>query len=129
MNPAPSGQKPSRPSGVTIVGVVAIAGGILSLLGGVMVLSGMATGPVGLAVIVLAFGFLGLGLGTELILGKPWARISTIIVYLLSIPLGIAEIFYGGNVGEVGGIIRTVAGILVPIYLSRPSPRGFCQRK
>src|SRR5262245_21230729 len=96
--------KPSRPLGVTVVGVIAIAGGVLSLLGGVSVLSGMATGPFALAIIVLVFGFLGLGLGGGLLLGKQWARTATIVVYLISIGLGIAEILYGGTVGGLGGI-------------------------
>ncbi len=98
--------KTGRPLGVTIVAIVAIAGGILSLFGGASVLSGMAGGPFALAVVVLIFGFLGLGLGTGLIMGKSWARISTIIVYVLSIPLGIAEILYRGMVVSLGELFE-----------------------
>jgi len=122
-----SGSKPRtvRPLGVTVVGIVAVAGGMLSLFGGQSVISGMAGGPLALAIIVLLFGFLGLGLGAGLIMGRRWARMSTIVVYLISIALGIAEIVYGGMVGELGGIIRIVAGVLIPVYLTSASAKAY----
>ena len=81
----PSAPKPktSRPLGLTVVAIVAIVGGVLSLFGGISVLSGNASGPFALAIIVLLFGFLGLGLGAELLLGRSWVRMSTIVVYLV----------------------------------------------
>ena len=85
----------------------------------------MATGPFPLAVIVVIFGILGLVLGATILAGKPWARMATLVVYLLSIPLGIAEIVYGGMIGEVGGIIRIIAGVIIPAYLTRPSARAY----
>jgi len=85
----------------------------------------MASGPTALALIVIVFGFLGLALGAGLLMGKPWARTSTIVVYLVSIGLGVAEIVYGGMVGELGGIARIMAGILFPIYLMRPNPKAY----
>jgi len=125
MQSSPIKPKPSRPVGVTIVGIVAIAGGVLSLFGGVTVLAGMATGPFALAIIVLVFGFLGLGLGTGLLLGKRWARMATIVVYVISIGLGIAEILYGGMVGGFGGVIRIIAGVIFPVYLSRANAKAY----
>ncbi len=122
-----SGSKPKtgRPLGITVVGIVAVAGGVLSFFGGLSVISGMASGPLPLAIIVLFFGFLGLGLGAGLIMGRRWARMSTIVVYLISIALGIAEIVYGGMVGGLGGIIRIVAGVLIPAYLTRASAKAY----
>jgi hypothetical protein len=117
--------KSRRPLGVTVVGIIAIAGGLLSLFGGISVLSGMATGPTLLADIVVLFGVLGLVLGAGLFSGKPWARMSTIVVYILSIPLGAGEILYGGMVGGIGGIIRVAAGIIIPLYLLRQTPRTY----
>ncbi len=117
--------RPSRPLGVTIIAIIAMAGGVLSLLGGVSVLAGMGTGPFALAITVLVFGFLGIGLGGGLLLGKHWARMSTIVVYLFSVALGIAEIAYGGTVGGTGGIIRIVAGVIIPVYLTRPRAKTF----
>ena len=122
-----SGSKPKtgRPLGIAVVGIVAVAGGVLSFFGGLSVISGMASGPLALATIVLFFGFLGLGLGAGIIMGRRWAWMSTIVVYLVSIALGIAEIVYGGMVGGLGGIIRIVAGVLIPVYLTRASAKAY----
>ena len=120
-----SSPKPKRPVGVTIIAIVAAAGGLLSLFGGAQVLSGIASGPLALAYIVIIFGVLGLALGFGFYTGAKWAWMAGIVIYIISIGLGIAEILYGGNVGFIGGIIRTLAGIIIPIYLMRPGPKGF----
>ncbi len=117
--------KPKRPLGVTIIAIVAAAGGLLSLFGGASVLSGIASGPVALAYIVIIFGILGLALGAGFFTGAKWAWMAGIMIYIISIGLGIAEILYGGNVGLIGGIIRTIAGIVIPVYLTRPGPKSF----
>ena len=123
MQSSPS--KPRRPLGVTIIAIVAAAGGTLSLFGGASVLTGMASGPIALAYIVVIFGILGLALGAGFFTGAKWAWMAGIGIYLISIGLGIAEIIYGGQVGLIGGIIRTIAGIVIPIYLTRPKPKAF----
>src|SRR3989442_10451349 len=117
--------KPQRPVSVTIIAIVAAAGGLLSLFGGASRLAGMGTGPIELAYIVIVFGILGLALGAGFFTGTRWAWMAGIIIYTLSIGLGIAEILYGGQVGLIGGIIRTIAGIIIPIYLMRPGPKSF----
>ena len=120
-----SAPKPKRPVGVVIIAIVAAAGGLLSLFGGASVLAGMASGPFALAIIVIIFGILGLALGAGFYTGARWAWMAGIIIYIVSIGLGIAEIVYGGNVGFIGGIIRTIAGIVIPVYLTRPGPKRF----
>lgn len=120
-----SRSKPKRPLGVTIIAIIAAAGGVLSLFGGVSVLAGMSTGPLILAIIVILFGFFGLALGVGFYSGAGWGWTAGVIIYLISIGLGIAEILYGGNVGIIGGIIRTVAGVVIPIYLTRQGPMSF----
>lgn len=85
----------------------------------------MASGPLALAYIVIMFGFLGLALGFGFYTGAKWAWMGGIVIYIISIGLGIAEILYGGNVGLIGGIIRTLAGIIIPVYLMRPGPKSF----
>ncbi len=120
-----SAPKPKRPVGVAIIAIVAAAGGLLSLFGGASVLAGMASGPFALAIIVIIFGILGLALGAGFYTGARWAWMAGIIIYIVSIGLGIAEIVYGGNVGFIGGIIRTIAGIVIPVYLTRPGPKRF----
>jgi len=122
---ATSQSTPKRPVGVTIIAIVAAAGGLLSLFGGASRLAGMSTGPIGLAYIVIIFGILGLALGAGFFTGARWAWMAGITIYIISIGLGIAEIIYGGQVGFVGGIIRTLAGIIIPVYLMRPRPKSF----
>jgi hypothetical protein len=116
---------PKRPVGITIIAIVAAAGGLLSIFGGASRLAGMGTGPFVLAYIVIMFGILGLTLGVGFFTGAKWAWIAGIVIYIISIGLGITEIVYGGQVGFIGGIIRTLAGIIIPVYLMRPGPKGF----
>jgi hypothetical protein len=123
-----SAPKPKRPVGVTIIAIVAAAGGLLSLFGGASRLAGMGTGPIALAYVVIVFGILGLALGAGFFTGAKWAWMAGIVIYIISIGLGIAEILYGGQVGLIGGIIRTIAGIIIPIYLTRPKPKSFFGR-
>src|SRR3989441_6573192 len=120
-----SPSKPKRPVGVIIVAVIAAAGGLLSLFGAASVFSGNATGPTWLAIVVVIFGILGLTLGVGFYTGSRWAWMGGIVIYIVSILLGILEILYGGTVGGVGGVIRIVAGIIIPLYLTRPGPKNF----
>jgi len=117
--------KSKRPIGVTIIAIVAAAGGLLSLYGGASVLAGNATGPFALAIIVVVFAILGLAIGAGFYTGARWAWMAGIVIYVVSIGLGIAEILYGGSVGLVGGIIRILAGIIIPVYLTRQKPKSF----
>ncbi|MBO0888378.1 hypothetical protein J2P12_04680, partial [Candidatus Bathyarchaeota archaeon] len=117
--------RPSRPTGVSIIAVVAAAGGALSLFASLAILSGAMVGNSLVALTVLIFGVLGLVLGCRFLKGAKWAWMAGIVIYVASIGLGVIEIVYGGNVGFLGGIIRIIAGIVIPAYLMRPSPKGF----
>jgi hypothetical protein len=117
--------KPKRPLGVGIIAIVAAAGGLLSLFGGGQVLAGNASGPFALAIIVIIFGVLGLALGAGFFSGMKWAWMAGIIIYIISIGLGLAEILYGGTVGGIGGVIRIIAGVVIPVYLTRGSVKTF----
>src|SRR6267143_2581230 len=123
-----SQSKPKRPVGVIIIAVIAAAGGLLSLFGAASVFSGNATGPTWLAIVVVIFGILGLALGVGFYTGAHWAWMEGIVIYIISIVLGILEILYGGSVGGIGGIIRIIAGIVIPLYLTRAGPRRFFGR-
>lgn len=123
-----SQSKPKRPVGVIIIAVIAAAGGLLSMFGAASVFSGNATGPTSLAIVVVIFGILGLALGVGFYTGAHWAWMGGIAIYIISIVLGILEILYGGSVGGIGGIIRIIAGIVIPLYLTRAGPRSFFGR-
>jgi len=120
-----SQSKPKRPMGIIVIAVIAAAGGVLSLFGAASVFSGNAAGPTWLAGVVTLFGILGLALGVGFYIGARWAWMGGIAIYLVSILLGILEIVYGGTVGGVGGVIRIVAGIVIPAYLTRAGPKKF----
>src|SRR6267143_2811479 len=98
-----SQSKPKRPVGVIIIAVIAAAGGLLSLFGAASVFSGNATGPTWLAIVVVIFGILGLSLGVGFYTQARWAWVGGIMMYIVSILLGILEIVYGGTIGGVGG--------------------------
>jgi hypothetical protein len=120
-----SQSKPKRPVGVIVIAAIAFAGGLLSLFGAASVFSGNATGPTWLAIVVTIFGLLGLTLGVGFYTGARWAWMGGIVIYIVSIALGILEILYGGTVGGVGGVIRIVAGVVIPLYLTRAGPKTF----
>jgi hypothetical protein len=120
--------KPKRPLGVIVIAVIAAAGGLLSLFGAASVFSGNATGPTWLAIVVIIFGLLGLTLGVGFYSGARWAWMGGIVIYIISILLGILEIVYGGTIGGVGGVIRIMAGIVIPLYLTRPGPKTYSGR-
>lgn len=119
---------PKRPIGVLVIAVIAAAGGFLSLFGAASVFSGNATGPTWLAIIVIIFGILGLALGVGFYTGRSWAWMGGIVIYVVSILLGILEILYGGTVGGIGGVIRIAAGVIIPVYLTRAGPKKFLRK-
>jgi hypothetical protein len=122
-------QTPSkRPVGVLVIAVIAAAGGFLSLFGAASVFSGNATGPTWLAIIVTIFGILGLALGVGFYTGRRWAWMGGIVIYIVSILLGILEIVFGGAVGGIGGVIRIAAGVIIPVYLTRTGPKKFFRK-
>jgi hypothetical protein len=114
--------------GVIAIAVIAAAGGVLSLFGAASVFSGNATGPTWLAIVVTFFGILGLALGVGFYTGARWAWMGGIAIYIVSILLGVLEIVYGGMIGGLGGVIRIVAGIVIPLYLTRAGPKMFFGR-
>src|SRR4029077_11025656 len=120
-----SQSKPKRPVGVIVIAVIAAAGGVLSLFGAASVFAGNATGPTWLAIVVTIFGILGLALGAGFYTGACWAWMGGIVIFIVSILLGILEIVYGGTIGGVGGVIRIVAGKLIPSALTRSGRNKF----
>src|SRR5207245_3146611 len=120
-----SQSKPKRPVGVIIIAVIAAAGCLLSLFCAASVFSGNATGPTWLAIVVTIFGLLGLILGVGFYTGARWAWMGGIVIYIVSIVLGILEIVYGGSVGGVGGVIRIVAGVVIQLHLTRAGAKTF----
>jgi len=120
-----SQSKRKRPVGVIVIAVIAAAGSVLSLFGASSVFAGSATGPTWLAIVVTIFGIFGLALGVGFYTGARWAWMGGILIYIVSIVLGILEIVYGDTIGGVGGVIRILAGIVIPLYLTRVGTKKF----
>ncbi len=114
--------------GVTVIAIVALLGGIFGLLGGFASVSGFASEPLALGVVVIVFGILGLALGVGFLRGYPWAWGLGLVVYVLSLPLGASEVTLGGS-GSVGGVIRVVVGLAIIYYLMRPHVKAFFRKK
>jgi len=110
-----------------VVGVIAILGALLGLVGALPVLLGSPTSlELALGSLVVIFSILGFAVGGGLLTRSAHgAWMFAIVFYTVSVPLGILEIAAGGNTGLLGGIIRTVVGILFVYYLARPAVKSY----
>ena len=117
-----------RPTGVTVLAILAIIGGILGILAGV---SGLALGPaldasnrvavLGLNGAALILGILELVIGIGLWLLKPWAWSMAVIVFVLEAISRALGLVSGPGLGPVLGLI--VAGVIL-FYLFRPEVKA-----
>ena len=117
--------KNPRPTGVTVVGIIVIIGGIFGLFRAIPILiSNPTTTQLVLASVVVLFSILAFAIGPGLLMSKNWAWTFAVGFYAVSIPLGIIEVFIGGNVNFIiGGIIRAIIGIIFVYYLMRSSAK------
>ena len=124
-----------RPTGVTVLAVLCVIGGLLALLFGSLFTfmapaisaemaaadgaAASATGPVvmGLGFFTLVMGVLYLITAFGLFTLKPWAWMVAIVVQVLSLISHTVSIVQGQVAGAVGGIL-IAGGILY--YLLRP---------
>ena len=139
-------QRPPRPTGVTILGVLAILFGIGGLLlGGVLLAAsaivstidlsttypqlasyGLTTGTIATLIgvvgaVFLILGILDLVMGIGFFGGKGWAWTLGMIVAILNIIAGILEIFV--SIGT--GIVWLVIWIGILYYATRPRVKAF----
>jgi uncharacterized membrane protein (DUF2068 family) len=121
------GAKSKRPMGVAVLAAVAFIGGVFGILGGGLVLSGATSVSPLFGTVVVVFGVLGPILGVGFFIGASWAWVLGLVVYVLSIPLGIAEVLSTGQ-AIVGGVIRLVVGLVIIYYLTRPRVKAFFRK-
>jgi len=134
----------SRPTGVTIIAILNIIGGIIMLIigfglaaissilptmtaidpnaSGQMALAGLL-GPAGVALggIFIILGIISFIVAWGLLKGKGWAWSLTMILSIISIIISIVSLV-GGNFGGVANII--ISGIII-YYLYRPHVKAF----
>ncbi len=134
--------KPKRPTGVTVLAILEILGGLAGLVGGAALIgvaalvssSDFATlypqlagiGSVStllyaLGALALIFGILGLVLGIGFLGGKGWAWTLGIVVGILNIVVSIAET----AIGFSSNIIGIIFPIIIIYYLMRPHVKAF----
>ena len=111
----------NRPLGVTIIAILAVIGGIGSLLSGFTV---MAVGPfvgIVLGVILIIIGLAYFAVAYGLWKGLNWAWTITLIVSAIGIIVGIGLII----VGNVGAIFHVIINGIVIYYLYRPNVKAY----
>jgi predicted membrane protein DUF2127 len=112
-----------RPIGVTIIALLAILGGILFLVSGLLTLLiplvGIFLGS-GLFILGLAYFLMAYGLWK----GKGWAWTLTLILSGIGIIVGIGSIV----VGNLGSIFHTIINAIIIYYLYRPTVKSFFNR-
>jgi hypothetical protein len=123
--------KPRRPTGVTILGILAILAGLGGIAVGAVALgvSGLvaSTYPGGAAVaaaigaVLLIIGILELVYGIGFFGGKGWAWTLAMIGSVLQIIFGIVSIAFG----SVGSVFGLIISILILYYLTRPHVKAY----
>lgn len=130
-----------RPIGVWIIGILALIGAILRILGSLTALGlgslGMAgkLGETGsdLGGDALAVGIVGLVVGVLLLffalsfLGlRPWAWAAMLIFELILIVVAIVQFVFDGFHGAT--LATIIIPVIIVIYLTRPGVRGAFKR-
>ena len=131
-----------RPTGVTIIAILNIIGGIIMLIGGVALvaagsilpsipmttgeLSGVpawlvGTGAIAIGIIVLVLGILSFIVAYGLLKGAGWAWSLTVILSIVSIVLNAISV----ATGNFGGIISIIISAIILYYLYRPHVKSF----
>jgi uncharacterized membrane protein HdeD (DUF308 family) len=105
-----------RPLGVTIIAVLLVIAGIISFVGGLIlliILVGIAFLALGIAYLVMAYG---------LWKGRGWAWTISLILSGIGIIVGIVYIIQD-NLG--GGIVNIIINGVIIYYLNRPNVKAF----
>lgn len=132
-----------RPTGVTIIAILIIIGGILLLLAGI---GGVAVGSlfisqiIGLGFVIIGAIILAVGIGYlvvsyGLLKGKRWAWTITVVLLFIGTVINVVSIIFGSfainmdissfltvNSGNIAGIIISV---IILYYLYRPHVKSY----
>ena len=118
-----------RPTGVTILAVVAAIGGVFGILGGLALLGiGAIFAVVGggfaflLGLIILALGIVDLGLAYGFWTLKPWAWTWGIVVEAVGVLISLIElVLVGGTISNL--VVQIVVAGIIIYYLNMPDIR------
>lgn len=128
----------ARPTGVTIIAILAFIGGIFAIvaglgltvlggiLGGALAASGEAAGGIfGGLMAVFGIGTLGIGIA-EIIVGwglwglKPWAWMVAVILFIANIALSLLTALGGGDLISLNTIVGIAIPAIILYYLMTP---------
>ena len=110
----------NRPLGVTIIAILAILGGIGSLVGGIALVGIIPV--LGAALIIFGLAYFGVAYG--LWKGLKWAWIITLIVTVIAFISGLGSII----VGNVGAVIPVIINGIIIYYLFQPNVKAYFGR-
>lgn len=105
-----------RPLGVTIIAILLIIAGVISLVGGLIlliILVGFIFLALGIAYLVMAYG---------LWKGKGWAWTISLILAGIGVIMGIVYIIQDNL---AGGIVSIIINGVIIYYLFRPNVKAF----
>ncbi|SRR5215203_1357178 len=117
----------SRPTGVTIIAILNILGGIVLLFMAIAATAGgaannqLGSGFLAISAIVTAIGIVSFVVAYGLLKGRPWAWTLTLIVSIIAIVMTIFTVAWLG----LFGIINTIFSAIVLIYLYRPHVKAY----
>jgi len=120
-----------RPTGVTIIAVLAVLVGILDLIAGALMLmsstfvAGMSEGMLGgiistMGGILVLIGIVGFVIAYGLLKGMSWAWALGLAFWIIDVILGFLMLPIG--------IVRIIVGSLMSFYLTRPHIRKFFEK-
>jgi hypothetical protein len=131
-----------RPTGVTIIAILNIIGGIIMLIGGIAAatfgavlpslpisesdLSGvppmfLGAGAIAIGGILIIIGVLSFVVAYGLLKGMGWAWTLTLVLSIISIVINAVSIASG----NFGGIISIIISAIIVYYLYRPHVKAF----
>jgi hypothetical protein len=126
--------KPSRPTGVTILAILDLVGGVIAFLIGLFVVALGGSGllaqfgygfvsafVVAAGVVIIIIGFLGVLLGWGMWAGKEWAWLLAVILYALGALSSLASL----ATGSFSSIVGLVIYALLLWYLWRPHVKAY----
>jgi drug/metabolite transporter (DMT)-like permease len=135
--------KRQRPTGVTIVAILIIIGGILFLLAGIGTVTlgalffqeiiAVVFAIIGAILLAVGIGYLVVSYG--LLKGREWAWTITIILLFIGIGIDIVSIVYGSFVinmdivtfltSNSGSFVSLAISVLILYYLYRPHVKSY----
>jgi drug/metabolite transporter (DMT)-like permease len=132
-----------RPTGVTVIAILVIIGGILLLLAGIAAvavgslflsqITGLGFVIIGSIILAVGIGYLAVSYG--LLKGKRWAWTITVVLLFIGIAIDVASIIFGSfainmNISNSlsansGSVASIIISIIILYYLYRPHIKSY----